>query len=111
MPEKIRERQPSNARVIRDQGIQRVEKCMHCVFPDQKQQGQQQRDQQPNGSAYRVAQNGKLMDIVDVRDITFDSKFMQLPLGGHNGDFTPQHMREEYDKMMKKLQDQADRDR
>ena len=60
---------------------------------------------------YRVAQNGKLMDIVDVRDITFDSKFMQLPLGGHNGDFTPQHMREEYDKMMKKLQDQADRDR
>ncbi len=61
---------------------------------------------------YKVGQNGKLLDIVDVRDITFDSKFMQLPIAGHNGDFSPQHMRDEYEKMMKRLKDQAeDKDR
>jgi hypothetical protein len=55
---------------------------------------------------YKVAQNGKLTDIVDVRDITWDSKFMQLRIPGHNHELTPERMREEYEKARKKLEEQ-----
>lgn len=41
---------------------------------------------------YRVGSNGKLVDIVDVRDITWDAKFKQLPIDGHNANFSPDKM-------------------
>lgn len=51
---------------------------------------------------YRVAPGGKLTDIVDVRDITWDSKFTQLRLDGHNHQLSPDRMRQEYEKSLRK---------
>ncbi len=47
---------------------------------------------------YKVGPNGQYADIVDVRDITFDTKFRQLPINGHNRAFAPEVMKKEYDE-------------
>ncbi len=47
---------------------------------------------------YKVGPNGQFCDIVDVRDITFDAKFRQLPINGHNRSFSPEVMKKEYEE-------------
>jgi hypothetical protein len=57
---------------------------------------------------YRVDNNGKCADIVDVRDITWDVKARQLPVAGHNGNFTPAKMKKAWEDFLKKSGDESD---
>jgi hypothetical protein len=52
---------------------------------------------------YKVGQNGKLIDIVDVRDITWDAKFEQLSKNGHDSDHSPEQLRKQWEKILKTL--------
>jgi hypothetical protein len=46
---------------------------------------------------YRVAEQGKSFDIVDVREVTYDVKGVQLNLpNGHEPKFSPKAMRDAY---------------
>jgi hypothetical protein len=54
---------------------------------------------------YRVG--GKLVDIVDVRDITWDVKVKQLNLPGHNAELSPDKMREAWENARKKADEEA----
>ncbi len=56
---------------------------------------------------YRVGPNGQFMDIVDVRNITWDTKFKQLPVTGHNRAFTPDEFKKEWDQTKKRLDEEA----
>lgn len=56
---------------------------------------------------YKVGPNGQFCDIVDVRDITFDAKYRQLPIAGHNRAFSPDAMKKEWDDTKAKLEAEA----
>jgi hypothetical protein len=58
---------------------------------------------------YKVAANGTFTDIVDIRDITWDAKYKQLPVGNHNRNFSPDEMRKQWEKAKREAEEEAKR--
>ncbi len=53
---------------------------------------------------YKVSNGGKFIDIVDVRDITWDAKFEQLAKDGHDRGVSPEQMRKMWERLLKQME-------
>jgi hypothetical protein len=60
---------------------------------------------------YRAMQNGQLFDLVDVREVTYDPKLVQLAVRGHDRAVSPAAIKEAWEKSKKEEEERRRREK
>lgn len=60
---------------------------------------------------YKVAPGGRMTDIVDVREVTWDIKLKSLPVDGHNPQYAPDRIRKIYEDAREREAKEREKDK
>jgi len=61
-------------------------------------------------SLYKAGSNGTSFDLVDTRETTWDNKPVQLGIGTHNKNLTPQDLKKAWEEELRREQERANRE-